>query len=360
VAIRLVLVDVDGTLVGANGVHASAWDALARARAAGVDVALCTGRIGRGQALEYARRVAPEGLHVFQNGAVVSRPGQPAEFASRLPARVFAALTAVSRRERVPLEAYSETRFFLERHDALTRLHERHLGLEAELADFDALPEPLVRAQWVVSERDWPRYREWTLALGDVDTHPASAPWSPGTVFSNLTAKGTSKVSAMRWLASRLGFGAESVAMVGDGINDLEVMRASGLGIAMGNAEARVKAEADVVVANADAGGIAEAIECALSWASQDDSHVLPLESALDLHSFQPRDLPDVVRSYLEHAAAAGLTEVRLIHGRGIGVQRERVRAVLATHPAVETFADAAPDRGGWGATVVKLRPPSS
>jgi dsDNA-specific endonuclease/ATPase MutS2 len=84
----------------------------------------------------------------------------------------------------------------------------------------------------------------------------------------------------------------------------------------------------------------------------------LPLEDFIDLHSFRPREIPSVVESYLEAAAAAGFTEVRLIHGRGIGVQRERVRSVLSKHPLVEAFTDAPSPRGGWGATVVRIRPP--
>ncbi|HEX5041338.1 MAG TPA: Smr/MutS family protein [Candidatus Polarisedimenticolaceae bacterium] len=83
---------------------------------------------------------------------------------------------------------------------------------------------------------------------------------------------------------------------------------------------------------------------------------VLPVEEHLDLHPFSPKDVRDVVASYLEAALEAGFREVRLIHGRGIGVQRESVRALLARHPNVLSFADAPPDRGGWGATVVRLK----
>lgn len=83
----------------------------------------------------------------------------------------------------------------------------------------------------------------------------------------------------------------------------------------------------------------------------------LPLEDRIDLHPFPPRDIPDVVTDYLEAAHAAGFREVRLIHGRGIGVQRERVRSTLAKHPLVESFSDATPDRGGWGATIACLSP---
>lgn len=82
---------------------------------------------------------------------------------------------------------------------------------------------------------------------------------------------------------------------------------------------------------------------------------VLPIEDWLDLHPFAPRDIPNIVRDYLEECVRRGIREVRLIHGRGTGTQRAIVRALLAGHPLVAEFRDAAPERGGWGATVVHL-----
>ncbi|HTU00898.1 MAG TPA: Smr/MutS family protein [Candidatus Sulfotelmatobacter sp.] len=82
----------------------------------------------------------------------------------------------------------------------------------------------------------------------------------------------------------------------------------------------------------------------------------VPIEDALDLHAFAPRDIPDVVGDYLEECVRLGFREVRLIHGRGTGTQRAVVQRLLSRHPAVEAFADAPPERGGWGATVVTLR----
>ena len=82
----------------------------------------------------------------------------------------------------------------------------------------------------------------------------------------------------------------------------------------------------------------------------------IPIEDNLDLHPFPPRDVPAVVDSFLEAAHDKGLREVRLIHGRGIGVQRTRVQSLLARHPLVSGFHDAPPERGGWGATVVYLK----
>jgi hypothetical protein len=82
---------------------------------------------------------------------------------------------------------------------------------------------------------------------------------------------------------------------------------------------------------------------------------VLPIEDSIDLHPFAPAEIPDVVSDYLEAAHAAGHREVRLIHGRGIGVQRERVQSLLSRHPMVSQYHDAPPSRGGWGATVAYL-----
>ena len=88
-----------------------------------------------------------------------------------------------------------------------------------------------------------------------------------------------------------------------------------------------------------------------------DDLVSIPIEDSLDLHSFRPADVPSVVEEYLALAQTRGFAEVRLIHGRGIGVQRSIVQSLLARHPLVEGFADAPEDRGGRGATLVRLRP---
>lgn len=89
-----------------------------------------------------------------------------------------------------------------------------------------------------------------------------------------------------------------------------------------------------------------------------DDPVILPIEDSIDLHAFAPKDLPSVVESYLESAREAGFREVRIIHGRGKGIQKERVRQVLGRSPHVEHFEEATPDRGGFGATVARLKAP--
>lgn len=95
----------------------------------------------------------------------------------------------------------------------------------------------------------------------------------------------------------------------------------------------------------------------AIGGEPSDEPVSVPIEDALDLHAFAPKDVPSVVAEYLDAAHARGFAEVRLIHGRGAGVQRRIVRSVLAKHPLVAGYADAPPTRGGWGATIVRLRP---
>jgi dsDNA-specific endonuclease/ATPase MutS2 len=75
-----------------------------------------------------------------------------------------------------------------------------------------------------------------------------------------------------------------------------------------------------------------------------------------DLHTVRPQDVEQGVEAYLEEANRLGLKALRIIHGRGIGVQREIVRAVLARTPFVLSFQDAPLEAGGWGATIVTLR----
>jgi DNA-nicking Smr family endonuclease len=87
--------------------------------------------------------------------------------------------------------------------------------------------------------------------------------------------------------------------------------------------------------------------------------HRLPIDGTLDLHAFAPRDAADVVGDYLDACAEAGILEVRVIHGKGIGALRRTVEATLARHPLVASFRPAGEEEGGWGATRVTLRRPA-
>jgi dsDNA-specific endonuclease/ATPase MutS2 len=87
-----------------------------------------------------------------------------------------------------------------------------------------------------------------------------------------------------------------------------------------------------------------------------DDPVRIPITDVFDLHSVPPRDAKAVVEEYLEEARGLGFKALRIIHGRGIGAQREMVRKVLASKDYVADFRDAPAEAGGWGATIVTLR----
>jgi dsDNA-specific endonuclease/ATPase MutS2 len=86
----------------------------------------------------------------------------------------------------------------------------------------------------------------------------------------------------------------------------------------------------------------------------------IPIEDSLDLHTFHPREVKALVTDWLEEVRTRGFAEVRIIHGKGIGNLRRIVHSVLEKHPAVESYRQADEGRGGWGATVVRIRLPIS
>ena len=85
----------------------------------------------------------------------------------------------------------------------------------------------------------------------------------------------------------------------------------------------------------------------------------IEITDVIDLHTIPPRDVKRVVEEYLQAAHDRGFRSVRIIHGKGIGVQREMVRSILARLPFVSDWTDAPPDAGGLGATIVRFAPAS-
>jgi DNA-nicking Smr family endonuclease len=92
--------------------------------------------------------------------------------------------------------------------------------------------------------------------------------------------------------------------------------------------------------------------------ASPEDAFVVPTTGELDLHHFAPRDIPSVVEEYVRACRVQNVLALRLVHGRGQGVQRAVVRRVLGRLEGVVAYGDAPPSSGGWGATLVRMAPP--
>jgi DNA-nicking Smr family endonuclease len=94
-----------------------------------------------------------------------------------------------------------------------------------------------------------------------------------------------------------------------------------------------------------------------LEFPRMDEPVQLPIDGVLDLHAFQPREVADLIASYLAECQARGILRVRIIHGKGLGSLRRTVHALLGRHPDVISFALAGEHLGGWGATIVHLCP---
>ena len=87
------------------------------------------------------------------------------------------------------------------------------------------------------------------------------------------------------------------------------------------------------------------------------DPVIYEITDILDLHTFNSKEVPDLIENYLEVCAEKGIDSVRIIHGKGTGALKRRVHGILSRHRLVLTFKDAPPEAGGWGATIVRLRP---
>lgn len=266
--VRVVCIDVDGTLVGTGGaVPGEVWTAAERARARGIRLAICSGRPAFGLAREYAERLDAGGWHVFQNGASVMHAASGESRSRALPARGVEHLVATARATGRVLELYTDAGYAVESTGERARRHAGLLGVPFRPRAFSALEGRIVRAQWL-------------LPAGEADAvmaepHPelnralSHSPVMPDTAFVNLTPPGVDKASAARVLAEAYGVPLEEVMMVGDGFNDVGVMGVVGWPVAMGNAEAEVRAVARRVVGDVDAGGLAEALELAVRLADR-------------------------------------------------------------------------------------------
>jgi dsDNA-specific endonuclease/ATPase MutS2 len=83
----------------------------------------------------------------------------------------------------------------------------------------------------------------------------------------------------------------------------------------------------------------------------------IPIQDVLDLHTFRPQDISHLLEDYFDECLKAGIFSVRVIHGKGKGIQKRQVQRILKKNRRVKSFRDAPPEAGGWGATLVELKP---
>jgi Cof subfamily protein (haloacid dehalogenase superfamily) len=259
---------VDGTLIGAAGVvEPDVWDAVERARAAGLLLAVSSGRPCFGVTRELAERLRPDGWHSFQNGASVVNIATGSSLSEPLPSAAVEMLVSRARETGRLLELYTDVDYAFVGESERSREHAALLGVPFEPRTLEMLHGPIVRALWLVPQGS----ADSVLAEPHpgLETSRSTSPMMPDTCFINMTREGVDKGTALRTVAAEYDIALAEVMYVGDGHNDAAAMRIVGWPVAMGNADVEAKAVAVRTVAQVDEGGLVEALELAIGMNDQ-------------------------------------------------------------------------------------------
>jgi Cof subfamily protein (haloacid dehalogenase superfamily) len=268
----LVCIDIDGTLIGEQKqVHPAVWQEAQKARAAGIHLAICTGRPALSTTLGYAQELNPNGWHIFQGGASLYHVGKQESRSHSLPDAALATLKALYHKHKWVLELYSDQDYVVEDlvgdalAENLARSHAALIEVPYLPRQLDTLQGTLVRAQWVVSDAQMPEVM--ASCFDGVLYSAATSPSVPDSNFVSVTRAGVDKCSAIRELAEILNVSLAETMMIGDGQNDIRAMGLVGHPVAMQNADPRLKAVCKYEVGHVDQGGVAEALALAMRLA---------------------------------------------------------------------------------------------
>lgn len=263
---KLLVLDIDGTLLNRRGnISDEDKQAVARARNSGIRVSLSTGRSTKA-CLSIIEQLSLDGYHVSFDGALVGNPHQNEEvYAQPISRRVVHEMVDFAHSLEVNLELYSATDYFAERETWSTRAHRDFFALEPNIANFAGIwgRERIIKAALVATNpQEETLIARFRHHLGN-RTHfsKARTPAYPDAVFNNILAPKVSKGRALEALAQHLGIPLTEVMAVGDGTNDIALLSAAGLSVAMGSAPEEVKAVANHVTSDVDHSGLAAALD---------------------------------------------------------------------------------------------------
>ena len=256
---RLLALDVDDTLLDENSsLPEKNKRMVAEALGAGVEVVLVTGRMHI-SALPYHRLLGLQGPLISYNGALVKEDGQTLRYdplSPELAERILTLLQGYS----LHLNLYLEDSYFVENYGEEVRLYEEISGISAERVDslFSVLDQAPIKL--LIIEPDQELIGQLKTLLQDSFRGQIHLTTSrPG--FLEITAAGVNKGRALKWLVEQRGWSPEEVLAIGDGMNDLEMIRYAGLGLVPANASPQLKESADGITLSSSQGGVARAIE---------------------------------------------------------------------------------------------------
>ena len=215
--IPLVILDLDGTIIGSKGhVADCVWQAVEKAKEAGMKFAVCTGRPCFGTAQKVAKRLSPNSPHIFQSGAQVAYPNGEAVKVFALKEAQTRKLVEQARKLNLTLELYTPTTLFVERKTSISESHAKMIGVTPIVRDLNDVVEnePVVRAQWVIQTD-----QEERLELDNLEGLKASSAVSPAlkdVLFISITQADVSKGTAAHILADTLKIDLKNIVGVGD------------------------------------------------------------------------------------------------------------------------------------------------
>ncbi len=263
---KLVVIDIDGTLlIKADDISAENKAALAELKRRGIAVSLCSGR-----AIQAARSVISQleidGYHIFFDGALVTDlAGLDHVYIKTIEPDLIQRAVGFAREHSIIMDLFTATGYYAESESWVTDIRREYFKISPTLIDFSRLPdgERVVKGTLVVrSAAEKAGAEEFRREFSrELHLSLTKTPAYPDADFINVIAPGVSKRTALDALTRRMGITLEQVMAIGDGPNDVPILAAVGLGVAMGNAPADVKACARHVTGDVEHNGVAQAIK---------------------------------------------------------------------------------------------------